>query len=44
LWSGTGAEWLGRIALNAYGELRLAPGSLMALVTEADYPGLTSQE
>jgi len=35
---------LDRIALNAYRELHLASGFLMALVTEADYIGLTSQE
>jgi radical SAM superfamily enzyme YgiQ (UPF0313 family) len=35
---------LDRIALNAYRELRLASGFLRALVTEADYPGLTSEE
>ena len=35
---------LDRIALNAYRELRLASRFLRALVTEADYPGLTSEE
>ena len=35
---------LDRIALNAYRELHLASGFLMALVTEADCIGLTSQE
>jgi hypothetical protein len=35
---------LDQIALNAYRELRLASGFLMALVTEADYIGLTSRE
>jgi hypothetical protein len=33
-----------RIALNAYRELRLASGFLMALVTQADDTRLTSQE